>query len=336
MCLHLFQMENLQTELIHKKYITINFYSMIIIESIISALLLYSNELGFFVGINFCLLLFKSFLYVYLYNKKISFIYATLPFCLIMLSLILFSILTIFFKHSALSLIWFIPILIFVDFFHKLEKMIYWVAFIGFLIVCCLIINSVIEIPIKLIMTKDILMILNALSIISLTFFLLLSLYFKKKLLSVSGEHQIKHQNNSYVEITADIITDEEIGSGQIINDDSTLKLYNEIIELFNRDKPYLDPGFSTSRLADLLQSNVSYISKAINSNSGLNFNSFLNKYRIEYLKEMMKDEEECNRYKITYLYMQVGFTNQSTFNKAFKQVEGITPSQYMKRTSDN
>lgn len=257
-----------------------------------------------------------------------SSINATMPYSMIFLCLILFIALTIFFKYSALSLIWFVPVIVFVDFFHELRIIFYWVLYIGFLITCCLVINSTIEIPIKLVMTEGILLTLNALSIISLIYFLLLSLYFKKKLLNINGENQITDHTHN--------ITNEEITDDDITTDVSSQKLYNEIVQLFNKDKPYLDSGFSTSRLADLLDSNVSYVSKAINSNSGLNFNSFLNKYRIEYLKEMLKDEEECNRYKITYLYMQAGFTNQSTFNKAFKQVEGITPSQYMKRRSED
>ena len=32
------------------------------------------------------------------------------------------------------------------------------------------------------------------------------------------------------------------------------------------------------------------------------------------------------------YIYTEAGFTSQSTFNRVFKQLEGITPSEYMEK----
>ncbi|WP_353886233.1 helix-turn-helix domain-containing protein [uncultured Chryseobacterium sp.] len=33
------------------------------------------------------------------------------------------------------------------------------------------------------------------------------------------------------------------------------------------------------------------------------------------------------------YIYTEAGFTSQSTFNRVFKQLEGITPSEYMENS---
>jgi len=34
----------------------------------------------------------------------------------------------------------------------------------------------------------------------------------------------------------------------------------------------------------------------------------------------------------LKYIYLSSGFKNQSSFNKAFKEKEGITPSEYYKQ----
>ncbi len=35
--------------------------------------------------------------------------------------------------------------------------------------------------------------------------------------------------------------------------------------------------------------------------------------------------------YHNKYIYLSAGFRHQSTFNKVFKEIEGITPSEYIK-----
>jgi AraC-like DNA-binding protein len=36
------------------------------------------------------------------------------------------------------------------------------------------------------------------------------------------------------------------------------------------------------------------------------------------------------------YIYTEAGFSNQSTFNRVFKQIEGITPSEYFQKNLKN
>lgn len=106
--------------------------------------------------------------------------------------------------------------------------------------------------------------------------------------------------------------------------------LYNEIVDYFEREKPYCNPDFCISQLSLALDSNVKYISKAIKINKDVNFNVFVNIYRINMTKDMLAHDFQ-DKYTIRYIYTSAGFRHQSTFNKAFKQIEGITPSEYIK-----
>lgn len=108
-------------------------------------------------------------------------------------------------------------------------------------------------------------------------------------------------------------------------------KLYDSIATYMRNRKPYCDPDFTISQLSEAIDSNVTYISKAIKLNKDVNFNVFINSYRIDLVKEML-DNDYQNKYTMRYIYTTSGFRHQSTFNKVFKQISGVTPSEYIKK----
>jgi AraC-like DNA-binding protein len=106
-------------------------------------------------------------------------------------------------------------------------------------------------------------------------------------------------------------------------------EMYRRIEAHFDSIKPYLNQDFTINQLAVALNTNTTYISKAININRGINFNIYTNQYRITKVKEMLQDNSA--RYTLAYIAFVCGFKNQSTFNKAFREIEGITPTAYCK-----
>lgn len=106
--------------------------------------------------------------------------------------------------------------------------------------------------------------------------------------------------------------------------------LYIEILNYFSEKKPYCDADFTITQLAKDLGSNVKYVSKVIKDKENMNFNVFLNVYRINLVKEQIAKDYH-NKYTIRYIYINAGFRHQSTFNKVFKEIEGLTPSEYIK-----
>ncbi|GEN74053.1 hypothetical protein CLA01_41250 [Chryseobacterium lathyri] len=106
-------------------------------------------------------------------------------------------------------------------------------------------------------------------------------------------------------------------------------ELFGEIIAYFERNKPYQNADFSIQDLAAQLHSNSTYISRAVNINTKMNYKTFVNKYRIEQVKTQLSDVN-YDKYNLMYIYTSAGFKHQSTFNKVFKQVENMTPSTYI------
>jgi AraC-like DNA-binding protein len=61
-----------------------------------------------------------------------------------------------------------------------------------------------------------------------------------------------------------------------------------------------------------------------------MNYTFFVNTFRIKHVKKLIAQNTH-NRFTLEYIYLSSGFKNQSTFNKVFKQIEGVTPSEYYK-----
>jgi AraC-like DNA-binding protein len=95
-------------------------------------------------------------------------------------------------------------------------------------------------------------------------------------------------------------------------------------------EKPYLDPDFNMNRLCDKMGINRTYLSVVINQQTGLRFESFTNKYRIDAAQQLLMDEEN-EKYTIAFLSEKVGFSSQTPFNLAFKKFTGTTPSFFKK-----
>ncbi len=70
------------------------------------------------------------------------------------------------------------------------------------------------------------------------------------------------------------------------------------------------------------------YLSYLINQTFGVSFKQLLNEYRIRKATELLQKDEM----NITEIYLAAGFDSQSTFNRNFKKIIGITPKEYRGR----
>ena len=140
------------------------------------------------------------------------------------------------------------------------------------------------------------------------------------------------------IEKTMDIDGEEIRGTDRKADSDKNLSekdiekfniLYNDIVKCFEEKKLYRDPDLTVSKLADTLNTNTNYIYQAIQQNKQMNFNTFVNLYRINMIKALIADGWD-KKYTIQHIYTFAGFKHQTTFNKVFKSLEGMSPSDYI------
>ncbi|MBT2620773.1 MULTISPECIES: helix-turn-helix domain-containing protein [Chryseobacterium] len=103
-----------------------------------------------------------------------------------------------------------------------------------------------------------------------------------------------------------------------------------EQLERCMRDEElFKNSNLTISIVSTHLNVNYTYISKIIRYKGYKNFNSYLNTFRVNYVKNLI-NESDLQKVTLMYIYTEAGFSNQATFNRVFKQIEGITPSEYV------
>ncbi len=101
------------------------------------------------------------------------------------------------------------------------------------------------------------------------------------------------------------------------------------------KEKPFLDSNISIELLAKRLSLPERTLSRILNQHFGKNFFEFINGYRVEEAKRLLRDAEHQNASMLDILAMS-GFTSKSTFNTIFKKHLGQTPSQYRQEHSSD
>ena len=105
-------------------------------------------------------------------------------------------------------------------------------------------------------------------------------------------------------------------------------------LEVFEKQKKYLIPDVSLQSLSKDLQTNPNYLSRVINFNRDKNFSQYLNDLRIAYALEALQENPTFLRYSIKAIALECGYTNATSFSRAFYKQTGLYPSFYIKKLS--
>jgi AraC-like DNA-binding protein len=105
----------------------------------------------------------------------------------------------------------------------------------------------------------------------------------------------------------------------------------NLLYDYMLSQKPYHDPELTLTSLAAQLKIGRNMLSELINSGTGGNFYDFVNKYRVDEVKQLM-ETPKFKDYTILAIAFEAGFPSKSTFNSIFKKFTGLTPSEYRNR----
>lgn len=99
---------------------------------------------------------------------------------------------------------------------------------------------------------------------------------------------------------------------------------------LMAAERLYLDPDLTLTRLARRLVLPVKQVSAAINRVTGENVSRYINAARIKAAQQALADGES-----VTEAMLASGFATKSNFNREFLRVTGQSPTDWIKRGSD-
>lgn len=141
----------------------------------------------------------------------------------------------------------------------------------------------------------------------------------------------IGYKGNMQREIFEQLNEHEERDGDKEIPAPSENDLKTRLLKLFEHDKIYQVNDLRISTVCESLLTNRTYISKLINDEFEMNFNEFVNKYRVEEAKQLLLSSEN-NKFTMEYIAQQAGFGSVASFSRVFKEIEGTTPGKYREK----
>ena len=117
-----------------------------------------------------------------------------------------------------------------------------------------------------------------------------------------------------------------------VVRDSSNDELMDRIRQLMEQQQLYLNSELKLEDIASALGLNRSYVSDCINSHTGDSFSQFVNGYRIEYAKRVLRSQPDT---KVTSLYLSAGFSSEQSFYRNFKSFTGMTPKDWIASQKD-
>lgn len=157
------------------------------------------------------------------------------------------------------------------------------------------------------------------------------------------GYEALVHQNNE--KITQNHVKPTEIGEiaqtqlnetvkykKNNLSEEKIQQIAHKIKQCMEQDLLYRNAELRLSNVAEAIKESPNHISQIINDLYKQNFYDFVNYYRIEDAKQLLKSPQFQN-YAIAAIGEEVGFNSKSTFYAAFKKITNLTPLQYQNIT---
>ena len=101
-------------------------------------------------------------------------------------------------------------------------------------------------------------------------------------------------------------------------------------LKRFESSSKFTNNDMSLAVLSGQFETNTKYLSEIINKHYHVNFNTYINKLRINFIIEKLKSDPNFINYKISYLAETSGFSSHSTFATIFKSITGIAPITFI------
>ncbi|WP_452224634.1 helix-turn-helix domain-containing protein [Lacinutrix chionoecetis] len=102
-------------------------------------------------------------------------------------------------------------------------------------------------------------------------------------------------------------------------------------LKKFETTKKFLNKDMSLAVLAGQFETNTKYLSGVINKHYDDNFNTFINKLRINYIIDKLQNDANYINYKISFLAEESGYSSHSSFATVFKSIVGMSPVTFIK-----
>ena len=123
--------------------------------------------------------------------------------------------------------------------------------------------------------------------------------------------------------------TGQNIAKPSAIDTNETYRQINKLVEEWKSNGGPYRKDISLDQVAAELATNRTYLSNYINEVQGMSFRDWISTLKVEHAKELI--EQDPTR-SINEIAEAVGSSSQSFFTRKFKEIVGLTPTEYRKK----
>ncbi len=117
------------------------------------------------------------------------------------------------------------------------------------------------------------------------------------------------------------------------LNDESGRKLHQALSQAMTEKRLYTNPELTLADLAKTLDTNPNNLSQVINTLEGKSFYDYINLKRVEEFKRCVCLPEN-QKFTLLSIAQDCGFNSKTSFNRNFKNVTGLSPTEYLKQAN--
>ncbi|MBS1732256.1 MAG: AraC family transcriptional regulator [Bacteroidetes bacterium] len=111
--------------------------------------------------------------------------------------------------------------------------------------------------------------------------------------------------------------------------------IHKRLEELMNEEKLFKNPELTLSELARRIPIHPNALSQVINTVENKNFYDYVNGKRVEEFQRIVISPKR-DKYTLLSLAFESGFNSKTSFNRNFKKVTNLSPSEFLKQKNIN
>ena len=118
----------------------------------------------------------------------------------------------------------------------------------------------------------------------------------------------------------------------EFITDNGNEELLERIYQLMDKRQLFRNSELKVADVAEVLCTNSRYVTDCIKDRRGMTFTQFVNEYRVSYVQQILRQRPNL---KVFEAYTEAGFTSERSFFRIFKDVTGMTTSEWLSQNKD-
>lgn len=115
------------------------------------------------------------------------------------------------------------------------------------------------------------------------------------------------------------------------LSDSEIMSIHERLMKLMEEEKLYKNPEITLSEIAKKMSIHSNTLSQVINTIEGKNFFDYINFQRVEEFQRLVL-LPQSKQFTLLSLAFESGFNSKTSFNRNFKKVTNLTPSEFLRQ----